>query len=224
MPDDFEWLNTMNSTPSPDQADELERQFLPAERSMTRREYIASMRTVKKKEHARETLAGSLPEVGESAHFISNANFDYWNVIAEAVLILGKEKPVFEFYGSTWTMNRQNVLDLMELLDNGVILKCAMLTGTYFKRRESSVYAQLLSGLLQRQQRFVAFNNHTKIALFTDSHSFIVMEGSANWTANPRLEQFTITNHPGLYAFHREWMEQMLAHPPKDTLNNESSK
>lgn len=212
--DDFDFLTPISAPGS----DPLERDFMPDERQMGKRNAIAQMRMVRKKEKARETLHGRLPAPGESHHFISNANFDFWNVIAEAVLIIA---PVDEFYGSTWTMNRQNVLDLMELIDGGKILKCNMLTGTYFKRRESSVYAQLLDGMTRRKQRFVAFNNHTKIALARSGAQHIIIDGSANWTANPRLEQFNIWNSPELYDFHKAWMEEMLLHPPKDTLNND---
>jgi hypothetical protein len=110
-------------------------------------------------------------------------------------------------------MNRQNVLDLMGLIDAGKIQTCRMLTGTYFKRRESAVYAQLITGLAARGQRYVAFNNHTKIALLhsaSPEHNYIVFEGSANWTANPRLENYTVTNSESLYTFHKGWMDEML--------------
>ena len=62
------------------------------------------------------------------------------------------------------------------------------------------------------------------LKIWSDGIDYIVMEGSANWTANPRLEQFTVTNSRPLYDFHREWMEEMLLHPPKDTLNNDTRK
>jgi len=33
------------------------------------------------------------------------------------------------------------------------------------------------------------------------------MEGSANFTSNPRLENYIIVNDRALWDFHREWME-----------------
>jgi DNA modification methylase len=131
----------------------------------------------------------------------------YFNIIAEAVRIMGGAE---EFYGSTWTMNRVNVLEMVEMLDSGKIKKLSILTGTYFKQRESSVYAQLLTALKRRGMRYVAFINHTKIALIKQGNDYIVFEGSANFTANPRLENFIIANSRELYEFHRGWMEEML--------------
>ena len=39
---------------------------------------------------------------------------------------------------------------------------------------------------------------------------WITIEGSANFTANPRLEQTVVSNDADLYAFHRAWLEEML--------------
>jgi hypothetical protein len=107
-------------------------------------------------------------------------------------------------------MSRSNVTELLSLFDAGAISSIAILTGTYFKRRETSVYATLLAGLQERKQRYVAFSNHAKVLLMTNGADHIVIEGSANFTANPRTEQYTMTNDADLYKFHREWMEHFL--------------
>jgi hypothetical protein len=210
--DEWDWIEgtRLPVDPSPDP---LENDKMPDGRRLLRREIKLEMRMVVKRERAGESLKDGLPGPGESHHVISNALYDFWNVIAEAITKLGG---VAEFYGSTWTMNRQNVLDLMAILDAGKIGKCRMLTGTYFKRRESAVYAQLITGLTVRGQKYVAFNNHTKIALLHRPEgegrpaAWIVFEGSANWTANPRLENYAITNDEALYRFHQGWMDEML--------------
>jgi hypothetical protein len=204
----LDWVD-QTRMPAVVSTDPLENDRMPAAGKHARHEARLAMRMILKKEKAEESLADGLPKPGESHHIISNALYDFWNVIAEGVRKLGG---VDEFYGSTWTMNRQNVLDLMELIDAGKIKRCRMLTGTYFKRRESAVYAQLITGLAQRGQKYVAFNNHTKIALMhaQSGRDWIVFEGSANWTANPRLENFVITNDRGLFKFHQAWMDDML--------------
>lgn len=37
----------------------------------------------------------------------------------------------------------------------------------------------------------------------------ICVEGSANFTANPRIEQFTISNDTALANFHKKWIENI---------------
>jgi len=156
-----------------------------------------------------ESFYTSIPAQGEAVHVVSNGSFDYW--LYCPVTLKHLNRPATHFYGSTWTMNRQNVLDLFELFDDGKIQAAAMLTGVYFKRRESAVANTLISGLEDRGQRYMSFRNHAKVMLIASPPDFVVIEGSANFTANPRLEQTVVVNDRALYDFHREWMEEMLS-------------
>lgn len=149
----------------------------------------------------------SLPAPGESLHIVSNGRWDYWSFVPTVLRYL--DRPA-AFWGSTWTMNRNNVLELFALYDSGKLTRISILTGTYFKRRESSVAATLIEGLQARRQRYRAFQNHAKVMLFEAPPDFIVIEGSANFTANPRLEQNVMVNDENLFRFHAEWMEEMF--------------
>ena len=70
----------------------------------------------------------------------------------------------------------------------------------------------------------MAFQNHTKIILLRTAKTFIVIEGSANFTANPRLENYTLSSDETLYNFHREWMEHMLGLAEKKSGMTEADK
>ena len=161
------------------------------------------------KQEALADVITELPTRGETWHVVSNAKFDFFTIAPVFTRLLGGKG--ITLYGSTWTMSRGNVTEMLALFDAGAISGIAILTGTYFKRRETSVYATLLDGLQQRKQRYVAFSNHAKVMLLTNGADHIVIEGSANFTANPRCEQYTITNDAELYEFHRAWMEHFLA-------------
>ena len=158
-----------------------------------------------KAEHLQELLP-RLPEQGWSYHIISSGNFDFWNYVPHLIKLAGQFN---EFYCSTWTMNRPIAVEILKLYDAGKLKKISLMTGKYFKRRETAVYAFILDGLLARGQRYIAFSNHTKIMLLGNSTIHLTLEGSANLTANPRAEQFILTNSKNLYAFHRKWMEGM---------------
>jgi len=159
-----------------------------------------------KMEHLAELLP-QLPEEGWSYHVVSSGNFDFWTYVPHLISLGGYFD---ELYVSTWTMNRENVVEMLELYDDGKVGKINLLTGKYFKRRETAVFALILEGLLKRGQRYKAFANHTKIMLLGNKDHNIIVEGTANLTANPRVEQFIITHHTELYEFHRKWMEEML--------------
>lgn len=159
----------------------------------------------------RETVAEILPELpgeGESIHVVGNGRFDYWLLVPHLLQLLG---PPAAAHLSTWVLNRENALELLALLDAGDLASVVMLTGLYFKRRETSVYATLVEGLQERGQRFLAFENHAKVVVLTrPDGDAVVVEGSANFTANPRVEQYVITRDRALARFHVEWMEGML--------------
>lgn len=161
-----------------------------------------------KKEKASEILR-ELPMPGEAFHIISNGSFDYWTFVPVMIDLLGGKS--LEGWFSTWTLNRMNCTELFEIYDRGALGSINFLTGVYFKRRETAVYAKLLTGIQERNGRYVALENHAKVILLTNGKDFIAMEGSANFTANPRIEQNTIWNSPEVYNFHKGWMDEILS-------------
>lgn len=152
-------------------------------------------------------LLGDLPEPEESVHMISNGKYDYFTFIPLFVEKLGG---IDELCGSTWTMNRANCESLFKMYDSGKIKKMSIITGLYFKRRETAVYASLVEGMMRRKQKVISCNNHAKIILIKKNNNYYVIEGSANWTGNPRIEQNTVTQSKDLFEFHRAWMEEYL--------------
>jgi hypothetical protein len=171
-------------------------------RRPTRRRQLRAIRQEKLEEFFKQ-----LPEPGETIHIVSNGSFDYWNFCPVTLQLLNRPAV---FYGSTWTLNRSNALQLLNLYDQKKLTAATMFSGLYFKRREPAVYATLAGGLIDRGQRFLCFENHTKIMLIGAAPDWIVIEGSANFTANPRLEQNTVTNDKQLFDFHKQWMDELL--------------
>ena len=159
-----------------------------------------------KKQKAIEVL-NELPCTGESHHIISNGSFDYFTLIPIAIDIM---KGADEMYFSTWTMNLSNTKELFNIFDKGKVKKINALVGLYFKKRESAVFNELYEGLKKRGQRILSNENHSKITLLSNGVDFITICGSANFTANPRIEQFTIHNSKELFEFHKEWMDEII--------------
>lgn len=166
------------------------------------------LRYAMKQQNARDILQ-ELPSPGEAVHIISNGSFDYWTFVPIIIDLLGGRSQ--EGWFSTWTLNRSNCTELFEIYDRGALGTINFLTGLYFKRRETAVYAKLLTGIQQRGQRYKALENHAKIILLTNGEDWITMEGSANFTANPRIEQNTVYNIRSVYDFHRSWMDEILS-------------
>lgn len=159
----------------------------------------------------RETFATYLkdiPETGQSIHIISKGDFDFFSIVPCMTGLMGT---VNEMFGSTWVMNMENVNDLLDLYDEKKIENITIITGLYFKRRSTAVYSQLYQGLMKRGQRYRAGKNHAKVLLMSDhNNNYITIEGSANFTANTRIENYVMTNDEDLFKFHKEWIEDFL--------------
>lgn len=152
-------------------------------------------------------LLRDLPEPNEYVHLISNGKYDYYTFIP---VILEKTGHIDELYGSTWTMNRSNCENLFGLFDSGKIAKMAIITGLYFKHRETAVYASLVEGMAKRHQKVISCDNHAKVILIRAKDKYYVIEGTANWTGNPRIEQNVVAQSKELFEFHKAWMEVFL--------------
>lgn len=187
--------------------DEVEGQHTIAAKSMITRERISLIKAMNKEKAA--AIITRLPKAGETLHVVSNGTFDYWDMIPIFCKLIGCQ--ITDCYLSTWTIAVTNCNELFALMDNGTIATAKVITGKYFKRREASVYAHLLSGIQKRNGVLRCLENHSKIALLHGGNHWLCMEGSANLTANPRIEQNQISNNRELFEFHKSWMDEVLA-------------
>jgi len=191
-----------------DNADPLESDAIPAaraHRATARRRF----ERVGQQQALSDVLAGP-PAAGETVHLLSDAKFDFWTWVPVLIGWLGR---VDALYCSTWTLSRTTVTELAELWDAGKIGPGGVhfLTGLYFKRRETAVYTALLQTIRSRGGHYLAFRNHAKLLLLSNAKArhYLTVEGSANLTANPRAEQYALTNDRRLHAFYRRWFEEM---------------
>jgi hypothetical protein len=148
-------------------------------------------------------------EDGHSYHFISAGDID---AVSYLTMLIEKHGPFDDFYGSTWTMSRQDCELLDKYLADGLIKRITFFTGEYFAKRETSVYATLLKVVGKHGGRMRMFKNHCKLLLVENikTQFWAVAEGSANFTTNPRAEQTTITASRELYDFYKSWFEELL--------------
>ena len=96
------------------------------------------------------------------------------------------------------------------MYDQADISNINALVGEYLASRDKGLFNYLKLGMIDRKQRLSSAKNHAKVVLLTDDTNYYVVEGSANFTANPRIEQFVLTNHKELFNFHKEWMNLLL--------------
>lgn len=164
------------------------------------------------KKQALSDLLKELPSPDTDVYILSNGSggtyrigeenpkaFEFGHFIPVLCEMLGNREVTA--YISTWTMNRWHALNLLQLLDDGVLKSLSVMTDPYFLQRESVVANTLVEGLMKRGQRFKAFKNHVKaVCLSIDTRTVSIL-ASANLSAQPRAENFTLSTDPGLYQF-----------------------
>lgn len=185
-------------------------------RKQARRQFISGLK--------REALNELIPELpppdtdlyvigngagAEVRHGINPLAFDFGSFLPVCVGYLGTGCTA---YISTWTMNRGHCKTMLEMLDDSRLSALTVITDQYFKRREAAIAAELINGLIDRGQRYLAFKNHVKcIAISAPDGRTCTITGSANLSAQPRCEQYVLTTAPEVYAFFRDaFFEAML--------------
>jgi hypothetical protein len=141
---------------------------------------------------------------------IDNTAFDFGTFIPHLTSLFDQPTGCTA-YISSWTMNRNHALSLIEMLDDGRLTKLTVFTDPYFQRREPAVATTLIQGLQRHQQTYLAFKNHCKIIALASGEQTCVVTGSANLSAQPRCEQYVLTTAPAVYGFFvQEFFEAML--------------
>jgi hypothetical protein len=175
-------------------------------RSLKIKSKIQTMERLKREQVNK--ILDSLPTPGESIHIVSNGSFDYFTIVTELVKLM--DTTGINFYFSTWTMSHAHVMTILEMYDAGTFANVNALTGEYFRSREAAVYHILDNGLASRGQKLFCNKNHSKVTILEKDPFFIVVEGSANYTANPRIENWVLSNSPELVNFHKDWFNELI--------------
>ena len=155
----------------------------------------------------------TLPAPGEAHHIITHGKFDFYDALPR-VLELGEMQNA-TVTAATWCCNRRCALDLIDRIESGQIGSMKLIVGLYLKRREQAVFSTLATGLAKHGQKLLATECHAKIFTIQHENNFITIEGSANWTSNPRIEQFTVSNDRGLHDFHSRWIDDAISRAAK---------
>jgi hypothetical protein len=153
---------------------------------------------------------GRLPEPGQAFHLVTAKQYSLWHVI-KATLHLAAPATIARLTVATLGFSRQNLEELLQLLDSGDIGQVDFLFSVYFKSNEREICERLAHELTTRGQRVVAMLTHAKILLIetTDGASYVV-EGSPNLRSCGSVEQMMLTNDSALCDFHCQWITDIM--------------
>jgi hypothetical protein len=155
-------------------------------------------------------LLEALPPPGGSLHCIMRGHFNAWDLVPSVQRLA--RCPIRQLHIATLSFNLDNVARLVEMIDAGEVQRVAFLCASYMKSVEGDVFAHLHRALTERGSAAAAARSHAKLQLFDlDDGRQLTLEGSANLRSCRNVEQFTLTHDADLYAFHRTWIDELIA-------------
>jgi len=165
-----------------------------------------------RKENAKQIIAdiGGIPKINESFDILANGQSNaggFYEVIRDT---WGK---VDCLCVATWMINRQYIDQLTEDLDSGKLKKLVFVISNRMSQLGKG-HAPNFNRMKQKfseldNVHFRVINSHAKTYCMTNGKDYITVDGSGNWSENPRIENYTITNSKEKYLFRLEWMMEM---------------
>ena len=94
---------------------------------------------------------------------------------------------------STWCMAGEDVDDLREWRNRGILGRVDFFMGEIFQGSYPEVYAAVTDFVEEEQGRLVIFRNHSKVMACIGERFDCLIESSANVNTNPRSENTVLT-------------------------------
>ena len=138
---------------------------------------------------------------GYSYNFITGGDVD---ALSYLKLILRHQKLEYCFL-STWCIAMEDILQLEEFLEKGIIKKLDCYVGEIFPNSYKNEYKKLKEVMKKFNGKIVVFKNHSKIfAGYGDKFHFGI-QTSANINYNPRTENGCITITKDIFDFYFDY-------------------
>lgn len=116
-----------------------------------------------------------------------------------------------ELYIATWIISRDNIDYICEQIDAGNIQNLVFVISTRQKQLKKSNYAHMVEQFSKRPQaKYRVVNCHAKTFSAKIDDNYYTATGSGNWTKNPRIENYIITNDFCIFDFNKEWMNELV--------------
>lgn len=150
---------------------------------------------------------GGFPKSNQYFAIKTNGTSDCGSIFSYA---LNSWESIDEMYLATWTISKQNISRLRLAIESGKLKKLTMVFSSTLKGANPALYASLVGSLKQFENvNLKEINSHAKTFSITNGKDFLTVSGSANWSENPRIENFLLLNDKDLFAHHKDWMSEL---------------
>jgi len=151
---------------------------------------------------------GGFPKQNQYLAIKTNGETDAGSFFSYA---LNNWEEITEMYLATWTISKQNIQRIRKAIQTGKIKHLTFVFSSTLKGANPALYANLMLNLKEFKNviSLKEINSHAKTFSISNGKEFITVSGSANWSENPRIENYLILNDKDLFNHHKEWMSEL---------------
>ena len=141
-------------------------------------------------------------EPGTSVHYVSKGDWSMHDLVMQLLKTMGPS----EIYFTTYALRETPVRQLVMGMNSGAITKIKMLVDTRAKIRTPEVFELAKMNFCEIAQ----INIHAKVCVVKSAKGSVCITGSANWTANPKIEAGVVSMNDELANFHIDWINKLI--------------
>jgi len=170
---------------------------------------IQNLRVSKRDDNFKEIMSelSGFPKINQYQAIKTNGTSDCGSIFTYA---LNNWEEITEMYLATWTISKANIKRLSDAVISGKLKKLTMVFSSTLKAANPSLYSCLVNSLKDFENvKLKEINSHAKTFSISNGVDYITVSGSANWSENPRIENFLILNDKDLFEHHKEWMSEL---------------
>lgn len=187
--------------------------YKPSRSKTAYSENKAMVKKLLRKEAAQEIInqMQGMPKAGQFFEVLTNGQSnaggfyevirDSWNVVHELNL-------------ATWIINKDYIDMLFDDLDSGKLLQLNFVISNRMSQlgKGHGPNFNILKTKAMESPKcgFRVANSHAKVFSCNNGTDFITVAGSGNWSENPRIENYSISNDKTRHDFHRDWILELI--------------
>lgn len=141
---------------------------------------------------------------GTNIHFVSEVDWSNHELIAHLLIITGPANIWF----TTFALSEAAARILLKLKETKQILEMTALVDFRAQNRHPEAYHLAKSLMANIRQ----YPNHSKVTVIENNDWQIVINSSANFTNNMRIESGIICINTGATVFYKNWINDLIIH------------
>lgn len=135
-------------------------------------------------------------------HFMSNGDWSMYHLVNHFL----KQTGAAHLYLATWSISEFSARQLTDWLNKGRILSITALVDYRSKNRHASAFYLAKQNFSQIKIAYC----HAKVSIIETDDFKISINGSANWTENPRIESGVVSTDKATAQAHKKWITEMV--------------